>query len=248
MSARPWALRWNPFGVYLGLLLTLAALPGCNRATPPAPAAAAIASESPQRTSEIIRPERVTLRHAIEQPGSIQAFEQTPIFSKIAGYVQKWNVDLGDRVKAGAILAELSVPELVEELQQKKALVNQAEKAYATAHARVATSLAQIREAEAGLSRPRPIRNAGNSKGALYQASAAEDHRRAIRSGDLEPVPGAPPRHWTRPSPRAVGAPLRRKRRPAATSRRPTSVSPRPNRDAWQPWCATPSCERLLTG
>ena len=38
------------------------------------------------------------------QPGTIQAFEMTPIYSRIAGYVQKYRYNIGDRVKAGDVL------------------------------------------------------------------------------------------------------------------------------------------------
>lgn len=59
------------------------------------------------------------------------------MFAKVSGYVQKWNVDRGDHVRKGQILAELWVPELEEELRQKEALIEQA-----------AAQLAQAREAE----------------------------------------------------------------------------------------------------
>jgi multidrug efflux pump subunit AcrA (membrane-fusion protein) len=127
---------------------------GCAR--PPAPTIALATvpnADTPASRGNVVKPERATIRQSIGQPGAIQAFEQAPIFAKIAGYVQKWHVDLGDRVKAGDLLAELSAPELVEEWKQKQALVTQAEKALAMARARVATSAALLREAEAGLTR-----------------------------------------------------------------------------------------------
>ena len=120
----------------LAIALGVVALSGCSR--PSAVASVPATANPPQPAMELVQPERATLRRSIEQPSSIQAFEQAPIYSKIAGYVRKWNVDLGDRVKAGDILAELAVPELVEELKQKKALVVLAQKNHAAAEARVA--------------------------------------------------------------------------------------------------------------
>ena len=55
----------------------------------------------------------------------IEPYEQTAIFSKVAGFVQKWNVDIGAQVKKDELLVELLVPELEEEHKQKEALVEQ---------------------------------------------------------------------------------------------------------------------------
>jgi HlyD family secretion protein len=72
-----------------------------------------------------VRPQRLTLQHLIEQPGQIEGFEQTILYAKIAGFVQAYHVDIGDRVKKGQLLAELWVPELVEDVNQKIATVSQ---------------------------------------------------------------------------------------------------------------------------
>ena len=115
---------------------------------------------------KIVMPERKTIVHSIEQPGTLEAFEEAPLFARIPGYVQKVPVDIGDAVKgpvgkeAGQTLAELAVPEVLEEHRQKKALVKRAEAAVEQAAAglkaaesRVGTAKALVREAEAGRSR-----------------------------------------------------------------------------------------------
>src|SRR5262245_59249418 len=79
------------------------------------------------------RPERKTIRRTVEQPGYIEAFEQTPIYAKIPGYVEVYKKDIGDKVLGpqyddsgkqtapGDLLAKLWVPEMDEELKQKAA-------------------------------------------------------------------------------------------------------------------------------
>lgn len=124
-------------------------------ARPPSPATA----EQPSKTYAVVHPERGTLHRSVRQPGHVQAFERTPIVAKIAGYVQKWNADIGDRVRKGDVLAELWVPELMAELRQKEAQVRQAEKALAMADAQIATAKAQVQEAEAGLGRAEATRS-----------------------------------------------------------------------------------------
>jgi multidrug efflux pump subunit AcrA (membrane-fusion protein) len=138
-------------------LLSVVALSGCGRGN----AAATLAPVSPEAPEvATIRAEQQALRHTVEQPGQIEGFEQTPLYAKIAGYVAKWNADIGDRVKAGQVLAELSVPELREELRQKEAAVTlaeaqvtEAERTLTAAEATVKRSEAALKLAEAGRTR-----------------------------------------------------------------------------------------------
>jgi RND family efflux transporter MFP subunit len=158
----------------LGLALGLPALlAGCGQhpATTPNPQAAALSSES-VLTVTTVRPEQKPLRHVFERDAHVEAFEETPLFARISGYVQKVHVDIGDRVQGprlddkgkriqpGQVLAEICVPEMEEELRQKRALVAQAEAeveqaaaALEAAEANIATAKAMILEAEAGRER-----------------------------------------------------------------------------------------------
>jgi RND family efflux transporter MFP subunit len=107
-----------------------------------------------------IKPVRKTLVRWTVQPGQIEAFEETPLFAKLASYVEKMHVDIGDRVtgpqfdsdghvvREGQLLVELSVPELDEELAQKEAAVGQAK-------AEVQQALAAIKVAKASESAAR---------------------------------------------------------------------------------------------
>jgi multidrug efflux pump subunit AcrA (membrane-fusion protein) len=61
----------------------------------------------------------------VSAPGAIQPFERTEIYSKIPGFVRRWHVDLGDRVKKDQLMAELEVPELVEQINEFRASVQQ---------------------------------------------------------------------------------------------------------------------------
>jgi HlyD family secretion protein len=100
---------------------------------------------------------RKTLRRTTEQPGQIQAFEQTPIFVKFPGYVRAYHKDIGDRVEQSQLLAELGIPELEDEVHQKEAMesyakagVQQATIAVQAAELAVETAQAKVREARAG--------------------------------------------------------------------------------------------------
>src|SRR6185295_1311248 len=54
-------------------------------------------------------------------PGNLQAFSGTPIYARTTGYLKRWHADIGKKVKAGELLAEIDAPELDDQLQQAKA-------------------------------------------------------------------------------------------------------------------------------
>jgi RND family efflux transporter MFP subunit len=86
----------------------------------------AVPGEKAALTVTVTKPQRKTLRSPITLSGRVEAAEQTRLYARLAGYVQKVHVDLGDRVKKGDVLAELLVPEVEANLKQKLARVTQA--------------------------------------------------------------------------------------------------------------------------
>ena len=68
-------------------------------------------------------------------PGSIQAITEAPVMARASGYIRTRYADIGDRVKAGQLLAEIDAAELDQQVQQAKAGVEQAESALEQANA-----------------------------------------------------------------------------------------------------------------
>ncbi len=58
-------------------------------------------------------------------PGSLVASRLAMINARATGYVRRWRVDMGDRVRAGDVLADLDTPELDQQLQQARATLKQ---------------------------------------------------------------------------------------------------------------------------
>ncbi len=54
-------------------------------------------------------------------PGNLQAFSDTAIYARTTGYLKRWYADIGKKVKAGELLAEIDAPELDDQLQQARA-------------------------------------------------------------------------------------------------------------------------------
>ncbi|WP_298428307.1 efflux RND transporter periplasmic adaptor subunit [Rhodoblastus sp.] len=63
---------------------------------------------------------------ALTLPATLRGDNETAIFARVNGYVRKFNVEIGDRVTKGQVLAELDTPELDEQVRQAAAQVEQA--------------------------------------------------------------------------------------------------------------------------
>ncbi|MDB6031426.1 MAG: family efflux transporter, subunit [Verrucomicrobiales bacterium] len=62
-------------------------------------------------------------------PAEVRALMEAPIYARASGYVKKWYVDIGGKVEAGQLLAEIDTPELNQELAHSRAELKQAEAA-----------------------------------------------------------------------------------------------------------------------
>jgi RND family efflux transporter MFP subunit len=61
----------------------------------------------------------------VSLPATTTAFEAANIFARTSGYIEKRYVDIGDRVKAGGLLAEITAPELDHQITQAQATLTQ---------------------------------------------------------------------------------------------------------------------------
>lgn len=147
---------------------------GCKQK--PAPAGTAAAPPAAQVT--VVKPQMKPVQRVVEQPGTVQAFEETELFANVTGYVEALAadpdkkdrpehdrfIDIGSRVKEGQVLARMAIPELEEEFKEKTALVKQseaevvqAERAQAAAGAAVVAAAAMVAEAETGVERAQAV-------------------------------------------------------------------------------------------
>ena len=58
-------------------------------------------------------------------PGTTAAFAAASIYARATGYINQRSVDIGDRVKAGDLLAQLAVPEVDDQISQNEATLEQ---------------------------------------------------------------------------------------------------------------------------
>lgn len=74
----------------------------------------------------VVPVQRSSTRSELVLPGNIQAITEAPLLARASGYVKSRSVDIGDRVKAGQLLAEIEAPELDQQVKQAKASLDQA--------------------------------------------------------------------------------------------------------------------------
>ncbi len=95
-------------------------------ATPTAPVAPRVS---------VVKAVAVDAGRVLTLPAGLIANQQTLVYARASGYVSRWLVDIGDRVKKGQLLVQLDTPELDKQLAQARASLSQTIAALAQAEA-----------------------------------------------------------------------------------------------------------------
>ncbi len=66
-------------------------------------------------------PNARALNPTIDLPGRLEAYSRAPIFARVSGYLKSWSVDIGAKVRAGQVIAEIEAPDLDQQLLQARA-------------------------------------------------------------------------------------------------------------------------------
>ena len=77
---------------------------------------------------------REDLAKEVTMAAEFRPYAEVSLHAKVSGYVSKMNVDFGDKVKAGQLMATIEVPELSDQLNSAQAAQQKAEADYANAH------------------------------------------------------------------------------------------------------------------
>ncbi len=91
-------------------------------------------SRSVVPTVAVAKAGREDLYKEVTIPAEFRPYEEVALHAKVSGYVKEMNVDFGDKVKAGQLLATLEVPELQDELHNAIATEQKAEADYTNAN------------------------------------------------------------------------------------------------------------------
>jgi membrane fusion protein (multidrug efflux system) len=86
-----------------------------------------VANGAAQFNVQVVHPEKAATSVDLLLPGQTHAYYEAPIFAQTTGYVKMWYYDIGAKVKAGDVLAEIDTPEVDSELSQAKATLAMAQ-------------------------------------------------------------------------------------------------------------------------
>ncbi len=173
------------------LLLTTAALAGCGEKK--------LNAEDPANAPHVavVKVARQNLTSTLEIASEFQPFQEIDVYAKVAGYIQKLNVDWGTHVKQGQVLAVLEIPELQQQVQQDEAAVRRSEQdlarsredltrvqsAYSVAHVTY-QRLADVQKTRPELMAQQEVDVAqGKDAEAAAGVSAAKDSQAAAEEG-----------------------------------------------------------------
>jgi HlyD family secretion protein len=154
MPMTRWPGRWQ------GWLVALAVLVAVGTAGWYAVAHGKAADENPPSptgntgesiTVEVTSPRPGGIERLCLQPGSVEPFDAADLYAKVSGFLAEQKVDIGDHVRAGDLLARLSVPEYEKQVKQDTADVTRTNARVEQMKAAITTAMADHEAAKAAV-------------------------------------------------------------------------------------------------
>ena len=68
-------------------------------------------------TVAVALPNAKALSPTIDLPGRLEAYSRAPIYARVSGYLKTWDADIGARVKAGQVIAEIETDKATMEVE-----------------------------------------------------------------------------------------------------------------------------------
>ncbi|HKN00252.1 MAG TPA: efflux RND transporter periplasmic adaptor subunit [Candidatus Binataceae bacterium] len=112
----------------------------------------------------------------IELPASIHGYTETPIYAKVAGYMKTINVDKGDHVKAGEVIALIESPETDKQVSDARSFY-------------WIQNVTDVRNQELVRQQVIPQQTADESHAAMLQAKAAYQQQLALQQYEIVRAP-----------------------------------------------------------
>jgi len=75
----------------------------------------------------VVQPKKAAPSQELVLPANVQPYISAPIYARTNGYLKKWYIDIGAKVRQGQLLAEIETPEVDQQLQQSRANLATAE-------------------------------------------------------------------------------------------------------------------------
>jgi len=118
---------------------------------------------------DVVKPKIKESKRPVVLTATLQPLEETVLYPRASGYVAQWHVDIGERVKAGQLLADIETPELDQQLDQARAELLRRQAAHGQART-------QEEYAKTSLTRYERLRPAGVASQQELDQRTAEAH------------------------------------------------------------------------
>ncbi|HXB24197.1 MAG TPA: efflux RND transporter periplasmic adaptor subunit [Gemmatimonadaceae bacterium] len=118
-------VRTISFIILVAVALLVGGLPRIARARRLAAAASARSSSAVGVLVATVH--RAAASSDLALPGTVEALHEASVYAQTAGYVKRWTVDMGAHVKSGQIMAQISTPEVDQQLEAARATLARAQ-------------------------------------------------------------------------------------------------------------------------
>jgi RND family efflux transporter MFP subunit len=108
-------------GILVAIALLLAIVYGLHVRSTSEKRLTVATDEAAIQTVSVVHPVEGTKADDLALPGNVEAFTDTPIYSRTNGYLKKWYFDIGAHVHKGDLLAVVETPEIDQQLNQSRA-------------------------------------------------------------------------------------------------------------------------------
>jgi RND family efflux transporter MFP subunit len=162
------------FSVVAAIICSLAWTTSCSRGG----GAEATRTVADVPTVAVVQASRSDLSSDLVLTAEFEPFQEVDVMAKVSGFIKKINVDIGDRVREGQLLATLEIPEMQDDLTRAAASIDEA-------NAELATARDELQRAEsahdmAHLSYSRVLDVSKKERGLVPQQDVDEAHSRDL--------------------------------------------------------------------
>jgi membrane fusion protein (multidrug efflux system) len=113
--------RLGLFGMLAGIALIVVVITGIRSREEASAKLRQWTDDQAVPTVAVALPDAKVSNPTLDLPGRLEAYYRAPIFARVSGYLKSWSADIGARVKAGQVIAEIEAPDLDQQLLQARA-------------------------------------------------------------------------------------------------------------------------------
>ncbi len=161
------------------IVVLLAAVTGCGHS---GGTSTTVSADAAPRAA-VVKVRRTPLSNSFSIAGEFLPYQEVELHAKVAGYIRNINVDIGDRVRTGQVLAVLEIPELSAELQGAGAGVRHSQEEITRAQNEVSRAEADHDALHAAASR---LREASATRPGLIAEQELDDATAKDRSAEAQ--------------------------------------------------------------